>query len=123
METRPYFIFGDVISSVLAGAAVGAVMAALISVAWPMPATMLAGMFLGMALCIPIQTACSLLFGAFEVMVPMMLTSMLAGMVVAMRASMLEMPVGEGALWGVCIGLPVLAFTYAANAMLAGEGR
>jgi len=48
---------------------------------------------------------------------------MLAGMVVAMRASMLAVSVGDGALWGGCIGLPVLAFTYAANAMLAGEAR
>ena len=57
-------------------------------------------------------------------MIPMMLTSMAAGKVVAMRASIpRDRRRREGALWGVCIGLSVLAFTYIANAALAGDAR
>jgi len=44
METRPYFILGDLISNMLAGAAVGCATAALITVNWPMPVSMLTGM-------------------------------------------------------------------------------
>ena len=123
METRPYFILGDLISNMLAGAAVGCATAALITVNWPMPVSMAAGMALGMLLGMPIQIACSLLFGAFEVMIPMMLTSMTAGMAVAMRASMQETAGGAGAVWGVCIGVFVLGFTYLSNAVLSGDAR
>ncbi len=121
METRPYFLFGDMLSSALAGLVVGAAAALVTQPGWPMPAVMPLGMLFGMILAVPVQIVCSMFFGAFEVMIPMMLTGMAAGMVVPMKAAATALTPMDGGLWGAGIGIAVLCFTYAANCFIAGD--
>ena len=123
METRPYFLIGDLASNVLSGAAVGILCAAAIGTSWNHTLAMIVGMVLGMAAVLPMQLACNIFFGAFETMLPMMLTGMAAGMVVSMAAAERLVPWREAGLQGAVIGLAVLVFTYVANGILHGEVR
>jgi hypothetical protein len=123
METRPYFLLGDLASNVLSGAAVGMLCAAVVGASWNHTLAMIVGMVLGMVAILPMQLACNIFFGAFETMLPMMLTGMAAGMVVSMTAADRLVPWQEAALQGAVIGLAVLVFTYVANAILHGEVR
>ena len=123
MESRPYFLLGDIFSNGVLGALAGTSCAALVGESWKMLPAMLVGMLLGMALAAPLQFVCGIFFGAFEVMLPMMLTGMMTGMVIAMVAATRELPWDRGALWGAGLGVAVLAFTYLANAFLEGEVR
>ena len=118
METRLYFIAGDLASNTLLGGVVGSVCSALFNDGWSMIPAMLLGMVLGMVLSLPIEFVCGLFFGAFEVMLPMMLTGMAAGMVVSMAASMTALQWQHAALAGAAVGIATLAFTYVANALL-----
>lgn len=123
METRPYFLFGDVLSSALAGCAVGVAAALITQPGWPMALVMPLGMLLGMIVAVPLQIVCSIFFGAFEVMIPMMLAGMVAGMVVPMKALSIPLSAMDGAIWGGGIGIAVLTFTYIANTLLAGDAK
>ena len=119
METRPYFLLGDLLVNGTVGALVGLACAALFGPAWNMWLSMFLGMALGMGMALVLSLAVfAVLFGAMEVMVPAMLTGMAAGMVVGMAAPMTEVSLGEGARWGALLGLACLALTYAANAVL-----
>ncbi len=123
METRPYFLLGDLASNVLSGAAVGMLCAALIGESWNHTVAMIVGMVLGMIAILPLQLASNIFFGAFETMLPMMLTGMAVGMVVSMAAADRLVPWQEAAVQGGVIGLAVLMFTYLLNALLHGEVR
>ena len=123
METRPYFLLGDLVSNVLVGAIVGVVCAALIDESWSHTWAMIVGMTVSMLVVLPLQFGCNILFGAFEVMLPTMLTSMAAGMVVPMVAAERSLSWEEAAFQGAVIGLAVLVFTYVANGILHGEVR
>jgi Na+/H+ antiporter NhaC len=123
METRPYFLLGDLASSILSGVVVGLVCAAVIDESWNPTLAMIVGMTVSMLVVFPLQLGCNILFGAFEVMLPTMLTSMAAGMVVPMAAAERAVPWKEAAFQGGVIGLAVLVFTYVANAILRGEVR
>jgi hypothetical protein len=119
METRPFFLLGDLIVNTTVGALVGLACAALFGPAWNMWLAMVIGMALGMAMALVLSLGLfALLFGAMEVMVPAMLTGMVAGMVVGMAAPMMEVSLGDGARWGALLGLLCLVMTYAANAAL-----
>jgi hypothetical protein len=120
METRPYFLTGDL----LANAGVGALAASLVTwlglPRWPMLAAMPAGMLLGMVIGLVAALAVlSLLFGAMEIFVPCMLSGMLAGMVGAMGVPAELPPV----LAGAAVGVGTLICIYAANALLSGQQR
>jgi hypothetical protein len=54
-------------------------------------------------------------------MIPAMLTGMVAGMIVAMRAANGILAASDGAILGAAIGIGCLLFTYAMNAWLRGE--
>jgi hypothetical protein len=119
METRPYFVLGDLLVNATVGALVGLACAALIGPAWNMWLGMFIGMALGMAMALVLSLGLfAVLLGAMEVMVPAMLTGMTAGMVVGMAAPMTEVSLGDGARWGALLGLVCLVVTYAANAVL-----
>jgi len=119
METRPYFLLGDLFVNVTVGALVGVVCAALIGPAWNMWLGMFAGMALGMLIALVLSLGIfAVLFGAMEVMVPTMLTGMVVGMVVGMAGPMMEVGLLDGARWGAVLGVGCLAATYAANAVI-----
>jgi hypothetical protein len=119
METRPYFIVGDLLVNTATGALVGLCCAALFGPGWNMWLSMFIGMALGMAMALLLSLGVfAVLFGAMEVMVPAMLTGMAAGMVVGMAAPMTEVGLGDGARWGALVGVACLLLTYVANAAL-----
>lgn len=123
IETRPYFVVGDLIANSALGALVGACCSLAIPETWPSVGAMLAGMLLGMLITIPFQVGSSLLLGAFETMLPMMLTGMSSGMLVAMMASQSPVPWRDGLTIGALTGLAVLVFTYIMNALLTREAN
>ena len=100
MESRPYFLLGDIFSNGVLGALAGTSCAALVGESWKMLPAMLVGMLLGMALAAPLQFVCGIFFGAFEVMLPMMLTGMMTGMVIAMVAATPRVAMGTRCIVG-----------------------
>ena len=121
MESRPYFICGDLLACAGTGALVGLACAAMIGTSWNMLLAMIVGMVLGMALAMVLLICFLVLFGAMEVMLPGMLAGMLAGMVVSMAGAMSELSKGDGAALGTVLGVSVMIFTYAMNACLCGK--
>ncbi len=120
VEKRPYFLFGDLITTTGTGALTAVVCASLVGAGWnPLPAMVL-GMLLGMVLGFVTNTLLGMLFGAFEIMIPAMLTGMAAGMIVAMQATG-GISITAAARVGAGLGLAILAFTYLMNAFLSGE--
>ena len=118
METRPYFVLGDVLANLSVGALVGLASAAAFDPDWNMILAMLAGMAMGMALSLPALLGFVALFGAMEVMVPAMTTGMVAGMVVSMSATMGDLALGPAAVLGAKCGLGVLIAIYLANVIV-----
>ncbi len=119
---RPYFLVGDILSSVGVGVFTGLVCSALIEPGWYMLPAMLACMVLGMVLALLLGVLVFYrYFGAMEVIVPTMFTGMFAGMAVGMMAAVtaVEWPLAAGL--GALIGLVTLAATYAANSMISGR--
>lgn len=120
METRPYFLTGDLLANAGVGALAASVVTWLGLPHWPMLAAMPVGMLLGMIVGLVAALAVlSLLFGAMEIFVTCMLSGMLAGMVGAMGAPANLSP----ALAGAGVGVATLICIYAANALLSGPQR
>lgn len=118
METRPYFLFGDVLANLFAGALIGGVCALLFGPGWNMWVAMLVGMPLGMIIALPLAITLGALFGAMEVMLPTMTTAMLVSMVIPMMAAMGQITVLAASELGAVLGLCCLALCYLANARL-----
>lgn len=117
METRFYFVIGDVLANAGAGAIVAVVCSALLGEAFPLAVAMPVGMIAGGIVAMPVGMLAASLFGAFEVILPVMTTGMLVGMVASM----------SGAAWvvmavrGAVVGIGVLVATYLLNARLRGR--
>jgi hypothetical protein len=119
METRPYFLAGDLFSNALVGAFCGwagvAWMPHMLGF-WPgMVLSMLGSMAVSMLLALTILLRW---FGAMEVMIPTMLGGMTANMIMCVLGHFYGWSAGAGALLGAAIGLVVLQLTYIANARL-----
>jgi hypothetical protein len=119
METRPYFVLGDISGNALVGAFSGWAGIAWMPHAlgfWPgMLVSMLGSMAVTMVLALTLLLRW---FGAMEVMIPTMLSGMTANMVVCALGHHYGWSNGTGALLGAAIGLAVLLLTYVANARL-----
>ena len=114
---------GDIISNVAAGALIGGLCTLLLPTGWNMVVAMGAGMTLGMVISLPVAFLLSGLFGAMEIVLPVMTTGMVAGMVVAMPSSTTTMMLAEAArLGGVC-GLGVVIATYLANGLIKPRAK
>lgn len=121
METRPYFIFGDIISVAIVGVICSLACSALIGSGWNMLIAMLVGMAVGMVLAFIIAVVLlSWLFGAMEIMVPTMLTGMFSAMIVSMQASMSPLSNSAVIQTGLLVAIVTLVMTYLANLILAG---
>ena len=118
METRPYFVLGDVFSNVVVGALIGVACVWLLPSEWNMVVTMIAGMVFGMVVSLPLAFLLSGLFGAMETLLPVMTTGMVAGMVVAMQSSLTTMQPEDAARIGGSCGFAVVVATYLANAFI-----
>jgi hypothetical protein len=118
METRLYFLFGDVLANLLAGALIGVGCALLFGPGWNMWVAMAVGMPLGMLFALVLAILLGALFGAMEVMLPVMVTAMVVSMVVPMMAAMSQVTILSAAELGSVLGLCCLALCYWANARL-----
>lgn len=121
IETRPYFVFGDLVSNVLTGGVIGIIMAAVFGPSWNMFVAMFVAMAFGMAISLPFAFLLGALFGAMEIMVPVMTTGMVAAMVVSMDAAMMECSLVRGAQLGALSGVGVMIAVYLANAVIRGR--
>ncbi len=123
METRPYFVLGDIVSNLAVGALVGVVCVLLLPPGWNSVVAMAAGMVLGMVISLPAGFLLSGLFGAMETLLPVMVTGMVTGMVVAMESSMAAMPFSDAARLGGLCGCGVVVATYVANALIRPRAK
>jgi hypothetical protein len=118
IETRPYFVIGDLASNVGVGALVGALSALVFGSGWNMFVAMIVGMALGMLVSLPFAFLLGALFGAMEVILPVMTTGMVAGMIVSMGAAMEGSTFAQGAKLGAISGFGVMVAIYLANAVI-----
>ena len=121
METRLYFLFGDVVSNSVIGILAGLAAASLVGPGWPMLLGMLVGMAIGMLVSFLGPIVFCPLFGAHEVMMPTMLTGMLSGMVFGMWAAMRVLSTETVAGIGALLGLGMAVVVWMSNARLHGE--
>jgi len=118
VENRAFFVFGDLISNAIVGAAAAWLTHTLIGHSLGMFFGMVLGMALGMVISMVLTTfVLSVVWGAMEVMLPCMVTGMLAGMVPAMWHSDAALAVERG-IW---IGLVVTLATYLASAWFSQQ--
>ena len=118
MERRPYFVFGDLLSCTVTGAAVAMAVTRVVGPAWNPWLAMAAGMVLGMVVALPISLMFVLPFGVIEVLLPGMLVGMLAGMWAGMQVPMAAPAGVDSAAGGALIGVGVMILVYAMNARL-----
>ena len=120
MDHRLYFIFGDLVSSSVAGILSALCAALLVGTGWNMFVAMLVMMALAMALCIVLSLALGILFGAMEIMAPMMLSGMFSGMFSGMWLAMTAVPLPQLVWLGLITGLLITAVIWLVNARLRG---
>ncbi|MBL6932217.1 MAG: hypothetical protein ISR45_04655 [Rhodospirillales bacterium] len=121
METRVYFILGDLAACVLAGAAGGWLAHAGVPGDMSSFFAMFIGMFLGMVSGMICGFLLAPFFGAMEVMLPATLAGMIGGMVVAMQNAMAGVSPDDATWMGGAAGVACLAVTYFLQARLHGE--
>ena len=121
MERRVYFILGDLMTCIAAGAAGGRLILLVVPGDWFVLLGMVAGMVLGMAAGMLVGGLFSPLFGAMESMLPAALSGMAGGMVVGMMQAMAVIGPADAAWSGAAVGILCLAFTYRLQARLHGE--
>ncbi|HEB28644.1 MAG TPA: hypothetical protein ENI05_12875 [Porticoccus sp.] len=127
MPHTAYFLIGDLIANCLAGIAAALFCYWLIDTSWPMLVAMILAMIVGMVIAMLLALALFMrYFGAMEVMLPVMISGMWAGMIVGMRCSMGHLTLIDASLYGLLIGLAVIALCWSFNGRLQGlsyEGR
>ena len=118
METRPYFIAGDLSCSIVVGVLTAVAATATVSEAWPMLAAMVVGMVLGMAVAAVGILGFGPFFGMIELQMPAMLAGMLTGMVVAMTATTIPLASSTASVIGGTLGLTTFVAVWLADARL-----
>jgi len=121
LETRPYFLFGDLLANVVAGVLVALLCCVVFGPSWNMFVAMFVGMGIGMFVSVFVALPMGAFFGAMEVMVPVMTTGMVAGMVVSMGAAMEPVTAGRAVWLGAVSGVATLVACYAADAWIRGR--
>ena len=121
MERRVYFILGDLLSCIVAGAAGGWLILLVMPGDWFVLLGMVIGMALGMVAGMLVGALFSPLFGAMESMLPAALSGMAGGMVVGMMQATAGIGAADAAWSGAAVGILSLAFTYRLQARLHGE--
>lgn len=123
MDSRPFFIFGDLAGNIVCGAFVALICWLIFDPTWNMVLAMFVAMAIGMVLSMVVYFPFAILFGAMEVMVPFMLTGMYSGMVVGMWASMHTISVAQALQAGALTGLATIAIVFLVNTRLRGKTR
>ena len=120
METRWYFILGDIAANCLVAIAAVALTSLLVGGALGMIPGMIVGMLLGMAVALVIGMGfLAPLLGVMEVISPCMLSGMAGGMF----GAMFDLSGMQILQWGAATGVAMLAIVYLLNALLSGPQR
>ncbi len=121
MDSRLYFVLGDLASNLLVGAMAGWLSALVIGVGWNMWLAMFLAMALGMLVGLVLFFPLGMAFGAMEVMLPTMFGGMLSGMVVGMWAAMHPVSGTVALLVGAGCGLVGINVIWVLNIALRGR--
>ena len=121
METRLYFVFGDLFSNILVGALAGWLSWLAVDVGWNMFLAMLLAMAIGMLVGLVMFFPLGAAFGAMEIMLPIMFGGMMSGMAVGMSASMSAMSAADALTMGASWGFGCLLLIWLLNAALRGR--
>jgi len=121
MDSRLYFVLGDLFSNLLVAIVAAWFCALLIPTGWNMFGAMLVAMAIGMLVGLILFFPLGVMFGAMEVMVPTMFCGMLSGMVVGMWAAMAPVTGEEAALVGGVCGLVGINIIWVMNTSLRGR--
>lgn len=119
IETRPYFLLGDLLGCLIAGA-VAAFAALLVPSSWWMAPSMAVAMVAGMLAGLLVGVLIVPLFG-MESMPPAMMTGMASGMIVSMTD--LAADPRSALVVGAAIGGAVFVGMYVLNAVVSGRDR
>ena len=120
MDSRLYFVLGDLLANISIGALVGVVSVLVVANGWNMWLAMWLMMVLGMVVSMLGAYGFLYCFGAMEIMVPIRQTGMWSGMVVGMWEAMMPLSIAQGAIIGGITGLIVLNIIWVANTALRG---
>ena len=123
METRPFFVIGDLLVNLLVGGVSGLLASSVVDPSWNPIAAMFVGMLLGMLTAMPLSAIFMPLFGAFEIMIPGAFTGMVAGMLVAMAATMRPLVGTTAIALGASCGLSCLAIIYLMTFLASKQGE
>jgi hypothetical protein len=123
MDSRLYFVLGDLFANILVGAVVGWLTALIVSPGWNMWIAMFVMMPVGMLLSMLLWMPMSIYLGAMEVMLPTMFTGMFSAMVIGMDAAMAPMASAVAFKHGAVIGLVVIVAIWVVNNSLRGIQR
>ncbi len=120
MDSRLYFVLGDLFSNVLVGAVVGWLCALIVGVGWSMFPTMILTMVIGMVVGTALWIPLGMMFGAMEVMLPTMFGGMVSGMVIGMWAAMEPLGGMESFVMGGVCGLASIVVIWILNNSVRG---
>jgi hypothetical protein len=120
MDSRLYFVLGDLAGNILVGLVVGWLCSTIVGNGWNMFFTMLLTMALGMVVGLVLFFPLGILFGAMEVMLPLMFTGMVSGMVVGMWCTMESMTAPTASFYGAICGLVSIVTIWVINNTLRG---
>ncbi len=121
MDSRLYFVLGDLAGNILVGALAGWLSALVIGEGWNMVLAMFLAMAIGMLVGLVLFFPLGMAFGAMEVMLPTMFGGMLSGMVVGMWAAMHPVGGGDGLLVGAGCGLFGIVVIWVLNHAVRGR--
>ncbi len=120
METRWYFILGDLAANILVACAAVALSSWLIGGSLGMLPGMIIGMLFGMVIGLVIGMGCLTVFlGVMEVATPCMLSGMFGGM----WGGMWSLAGAEVLQWGAATGVITLTAVYVLNAFVSGPQK
>ncbi len=120
MDSRLFFVLGDLFANILVGAVAGWVCTLIIDPGSNMFFAMLLAMLIGMVVGTVLWLPLSIKLGAMEVMVPTMFTGMVSGMVLGMWAAMAPIESGFALFLGGVCGLASIVFIWIFNNALRG---
>lgn len=120
MDSRLYFVLGDLFSNVLVGLVAGWFCALIIGEGWNMFLAMFFAMLIGMVVGMVLFFPLGMLFGAMEVMLPTMFGGMFSGMVVGMWAAMMPMSGSQSVAMGAVCGLIAIVTVWILNNAVRG---
>ena len=121
MDSRLFYVMGDLGSNILVGLVVGWLCSIVVATGWSMFFTMLFTMALGMIVGMLLFFPLGIFFGAMEVMLPLMFSGMISGMVVGMWCTMTPMVGATASFYGALCGLVSIVAIWIINNTVRGS--